>query len=169
MDRQRTEQGRGPQTAKVPLPTKEELKKIVQEGDSQLTVQWAKGIGEDLASRLTTSQFRNVFSTVRQIEMNWPVRIRQTPEKAKEDDTKASKMAYRQLVLLKPKLAYQASREQRGGAGMATLRDLLGDAIDFVGEERQYFQNLLDFMEAILAYHTANAEQQRGQQGGRHG
>jgi CRISPR-associated protein Csm2 len=97
---------------------------------------------------LTSSQIRNVFTTTRQIEMNWPVHAEQ--EEFKE--------AVRQLILLKPKLAYQASRDRRGGIGMKVLYELLVPAIDLVGKNREYFQNFIDFFEAIVAYHTAASE-----------
>jgi CRISPR-associated protein Csm2 len=133
----------------VSLPSDDELKRIIQQGDAYLTVRYAQDIGERLATQLTSSQIRNVFTTARQIEMNWPVR----PESRDE-----VRPAIRQLVMLKPKLAYQASREQKGGIGMKVLRDLLNSAIDLVGDNREHFQNFMDFFEAILAYHTAASE-----------
>jgi CRISPR-associated protein Csm2 len=88
---------------------------------------------------------------VRQIEMSWPVRSET------EESNEEAQQAVRQLILLKPKLAYQASRERRGGIGMAVLRDLMSSAIDLVEADRERFQNLVDFLEAILAYHTAES------------
>jgi len=136
---------RSPSVA-VSLPSEEELRQIIQKGDAALAVQYARDIGERLATQLTSSQIRNVFTTARQIEMNWPIRPKSEDEVLR---------AARQLVLLKPKLAYQASREQRGGIGMKVLRDLLTPAIDLVGNNRNHFQNFIDFFESILAYHTA--------------
>ena len=133
----------------VPLPSPEDLKRIIQLGDANLLVRYAQDLGERLATQLTSSQIRNVFTTARQIQMNWPVRAEK--KEAKNEVQKA----VRQLVLLKPKLAYQASRERRGSFGMRVLRDLLTPAIDLVGEDRDYFENFMDFFEAILAYHTA--------------
>jgi CRISPR-associated protein Csm2 len=129
----------------IPRPTADDLKAIIRDGDAESTVEWGEQLGGVLAMSLTTSQFRNVFSTIRQIEMTWPVR-------ASESEVRA---AARRLVLLRPKLAYQASREAKGGAGMATLRDVLGEAITLVGQDRDRFQHFVDFCEAILAYHTA--------------
>ena len=129
----------------VARPSDEDLSAIIVDGDAERTVQWGCQLGEGLAASLTTSQMRNVFSTVRQIEMSWPLH-------ASETETKA---AARRLVLLQPRLAYQASREARAGAGMATLRDVLGDAISLVDGKRTRFQRFVDFCEAILAYHTA--------------
>jgi CRISPR-associated protein Csm2 len=103
---------------------------------------WAKRIGAVLKSlQLTTSQIRGLFGTVRQIEMNWQ----------RDAGDVEARAAARQLLLLKPKLAYQGQRV----SSVAKLADLLCAAIDFVGTDRNRFGNFVDFFEAILAYHTA--------------
>jgi CRISPR-associated protein Csm2 len=121
----------------------EDLVRIILRGDAQHLTELAETIGTNLARQLTTSQIRNVFGTVRQIEMNWGPR-------ATEQERK---YAARQLILLKPKLAYQAKRER--GKGVQELANVLIPAIDLVGQDRDRFQNFVDFFEAILAYHTA--------------
>ena len=131
----------------------EHLRAIVREGVAYQTVRYAEGIGTRLARQLSTSQLRNVFSTVRQIEMAWP---------AGEPGGRQAQQAQRQLILLKPKLAYQASREAGGGSAMKTLASILSPAIDLVDGDRQRFQHFVDFFEAILAYHTAASEEGRG-------
>ena len=98
----------------------------------------AKAIGEALSDSLTKSQIRNIFGTVRQIEMNWT-----------GDEEKAA--SYRQLLMLKPKLQYQAARTRE----VKPLADVLDNAIDHVGDDRVRFGRFVDFFEAILAYHTA--------------
>ena len=133
----------------ISIPSPSELQVIIRHGDADLAVKYGQSVGEGLAAQLTTSQIRNVFTTVRKIEMNWPVRQDTDQEK------RATSAAVRQLKLLRPKLAYQASREQRGGSGMKTLAALLSSAIELVGEDRGRFQHFVDFFEAILAYHTA--------------
>jgi CRISPR-associated protein Csm2 len=133
----------------VPVPTPDQLKQIVVEGNAETTVTLAKSLGDALAYQLTSSQIRSVFTTARQIEMNWPVR------EDSEDSKLRARKAARQLVLLKPKLAYQASREQRGSSGMKSLAAILSQAIDLVQDNRARFQNFIDFFEAILAYHVA--------------
>ena len=50
-------------------------------------------------------------------------------------------------------MVYQAARER--GGGVKELTNVLTPAIDLVGENRNRFQNFVDFFEAILAYHTA--------------
>lgn len=128
---------------------KDALQKIVVQGDTQLLVSEAKAFGRQLAKkdRLETSQIRNIFGTVRQIEMNWP------RQKATEQQNRD---ALRQLLLLKPKMAYQASRKQ----SVKALQMVLNEAINKVSEgdeekARDRFQNFVDFFEAILAYHKA--------------
>ena len=125
----------------APYPPQEDLQAIIQQGDAKLTVLWAERIGKALARQMTTSQIRNIFGTARQIEMGWT------------SEPEAAKAAVRQLVLLKPRLAYQASRER--GKGIEILRDILTPAIDLVGDSQERFRHFVDFFEAILAYHTA--------------
>ncbi|GAB4532377.1 MAG: type III-A CRISPR-associated protein Csm2 [Anaerolineae bacterium] len=130
-----------PSAAKVPP---EDLGKIIQDGDARLLVERAEEVGSALARQLTTSQIRNIFGTVRQIEMRW------SPQATEADRNWAA----RQILLLKPKLAYQARKER--GRGVDQLADILVPAIDMIGDDRERFQRFVDFFEAILAYHTAS-------------
>jgi len=116
------------------LPDKETIKKII-EGDTKSLVKEADGLGKKLKQNdLTTSQIRNVFGSVKKMEMRG----------FKEQE----------LLLLKPKLAYAASRP---GAKQGTreLREILSTAIDFVEDSQERFENFCNFFEAILAYHRA--------------
>jgi len=131
----------------IPMPPPAELQAIIRENRADLLVKWAEEIGRGLAHQLTTSQIRNIFGTVRQIDMRW------VPKATDQQ----RKYAARQLILLKPKLAYQARRER--GSGVQQLANVLIPAIDLVGDSRERFQNFLDFFEAILAYHTAEGGQ----------
>jgi CRISPR-associated protein Csm2 len=130
-----------------------QLRAIIADGDAQTLVQEAEDLGQRLADgKLSTNQIRNIFGTVRRIEMNWPERPKSAAEKER------ARKAQRELLLLKPKMAYQAKRER--GRGVQDLTRVLNDAIDQVeqGEaetKRQRFQNFVDFFEAILAYHKA--------------
>ena len=125
-------------------PPRVDYEAIIVRGDARVLVDTAERLGKDLANaRLTTSQIRGVFGTVRQIEMNWSASATEGRQR----------QAQRQLILLKPKLAYQA-RRQSGGA-VQQLADALNPAIDLVGEDRERFRNFVDFFEAILAYHKA--------------
>jgi CRISPR-associated protein Csm2 len=116
----------------------DQIRAIITEDKPKLLVDQAKAIGEALSDSLTKSQIRNIFGTVRQIEMNWT-----------GDEEKAA--SYRQLLMLKPKLQYQAARTRE----VKPLADVLDNAIDHVGDDRVRFGRFVDFFEAILAYHTA--------------
>ncbi len=121
--------------------TKQELSEIFEEGNVELLVRKAEELGLDLVrQKLTTSQIRNVFGQVRQIEMRW----RQEP-----------KESYRQAVLLKPKLAYYSKRHEP----LAPLAEVLTQALDLMsqgkdeGERYRRFLRFVEFFEAVLAYH----------------
>jgi CRISPR-associated protein Csm2 len=123
------------------IPGADDFQAIIVEGDPQPLVEWAEIVGQELADiRLTTSQIRNVFGGVRQIEMNWD----QNPQEA-----------YRQAILLKPKMAYFAKRER----GMDHLERALAPALDLVAqvkspqERKDRFVRFVEFFEAVLAYH----------------
>lgn len=122
------------------------LTEIITDPDSTgELVTWADKLGSIFKSlQLSTSQIRNIFGTVRQIEMGWGA------ADTEEEREKKGKQAIRRLLLLKPKLAYQARREK----AVEGLAKVLSAAIDFVGG-RDDFQRFTDFFEAILAYHTA--------------
>jgi CRISPR-associated protein Csm2 len=115
--------------------------RIITQDEPKLLVDEAEKAGKRLADdRLTKSQIRNIFGTVRQIQLNWPPSL--------SDEDKPARV--RELLLLKPKLAYQAAREPK----VRPLADVLDTAIDQVEGERPRFQRLVELFEAILAYHT---------------
>jgi CRISPR-associated protein Csm2 len=116
---------------------------IITQDKPRLLVEKAEKAGQSLATgrdRLTKSQIRNIFGTVRQIQLNWPPGMKPDEERA----------VVRQLLLLKPKLAYQAAREK----AVKPLADVLDAAIDEVEGKQERFQRLVELFEAILAYHT---------------
>ncbi|MBX5492557.1 MAG: type III-A CRISPR-associated protein Csm2 [Chloroflexi bacterium] len=128
-----------------PTPSPAEVRAIIVEGDAETLVQVAERVGRALVKeRLTTSQIRAFFGAVREIEMSWP------PTGADPDTTRARQ---RELLLLRPKLAYQAARAS--GQAVERLRAVLDPAIAEVRGDRQRFQHFVDFFEAILAYHRA--------------
>jgi CRISPR-associated protein Csm2 len=115
----------------------------VLDGDMRTLVQRALEIArdellKDRNDRVTTSQIRNIFGMVKRLEMN-------------RDDP----AVYQQLILIKPKLAYVAGRHNRI-SGLKYLHEILGTAIDLVGDDAVRFQNFCRFFEAILAYHKAH-------------
>lgn len=115
---------------------------IITQDEPKLLVDEADRAGRQLADkRLAKNQIRNIFGTVRQIQLNW------SPSISTED----ARARVRELLLLKPKLAYQAAREPK----VKPLADVLDVAIDQVQGQRERFQRLVELFEAILAYHTA--------------
>jgi CRISPR-associated protein Csm2 len=115
---------------------------IISRDEPKTLVEEAQQAGRELAQqRLTKSQIRNIFGTVRQIQASWPHSISPEDEKAR----------VRELLLLKPKLAYQAARQEK----VKPLADVLDLAIDHVDGKRERFQRFVELFEAILAYHTS--------------
>jgi len=129
---------------------KKSLEKIIKDGDTKSLVEEAEKFGKDLAAKaekkgdkeaLSTSQLRNFFGTVKKIE------ARGKFEREEE----------RELLLLKPKLAYAAKRA--GNNKLSDLKGVLTAAIDMVvsegeGKEKK-FKNFCELFEAILCYHKA--------------
>ena len=122
---------------------------IGDETQSELLVKQAQLIGGKIKSDVTTSQVRNIFGPVRQIQLRWRA---ETPQNEAE-------RAFRQVMLLRPKLAYQAKRANK--SGFYDLEKILGAAIEEIGKARDpqerhaRFRRFVEFFEAILAYHTA--------------
>ena len=131
-----TQNNRGPTAQNVvvaqPHPgSKIKIEKVIEYGGESL-VQKAHDLGEKLAIlELKTTQIRRIYSAVKKIE------------RGGFDQNK--------LVLLKPKLAYAAARNDQ----VTLLKDALTQAIDQVGNEKEKFENFINFFEAILAYHKA--------------
>ncbi len=113
-------------------PTRVTLNKEVITEGGEILVKEAEKFGKQLARNLTTSQIRNIYGAVKKMQM-----------KGGELDT-------HKLLMLKPKLAYAAKRH---GGGVETLKDVLTQAIDHVGNDLKRFNRFVDFFEAILAYH----------------
>jgi CRISPR-associated protein Csm2 len=136
---------------------KDDLAKIIIKGDTKLLVEKANSFGSDLAidkkkkdergrdrvevAKLTTSQIRNFFGTVKKIE-------------SKGFDAEGE----REFLLLKPKLAYAAKKA--GESKLNYLRDVLTDSIDLVisdeGDKKEKFRNFCNLFESILCYHKAS-------------
>jgi CRISPR-associated protein Csm2 len=107
------------------------VQQVIQQG-GKILVQTAEYLGPQLHNgRLTTSQIRNVFGMVKQMEMRG--------------------FDANEFILLKPKLAYAAARANTNGARQ--LKEVLSWAIDEVGNDETKFARFVDFFEAILAYH----------------
>jgi len=122
---------------------KQDLTDILDGTDPQKLVRIAEDIAvetltsEKESERVTTSQIRNIFKTVKSLEAKGTVNTE----------------VISKLVLLKPKLAYAAGRHKV--RGMKVLQTVLSDAIDLVFEKTDRFGMFCSFFEAILAYHKA--------------
>ena len=113
-----------------PFP-REKIQQVIRDGGKTL-VEVAENLGRRLQQeKLTTSQIRNVFGTVKMMEMRG--------------------FEPHEFVLLKPKLAYAAARARSA----ESLKHVLSLAIDEVGNDEAKFARFVDFFEAILAYHKA--------------
>ena len=124
-----------------------DIRTIIQTNDIQKLVDFAEKQGYELqSSGLTTSQIRLSFGQVRQIEAMWSI-------------SGQRKQAERLLMLLKPRIAYQAARDNK--AGSALLRNILSAGIDTVFEDTLLgsdertarFRRFTELFEALLAYH----------------
>lgn len=124
-----------------------DMRAIIQSGDIQKLVSFAEVQGGALQNYgLTTSQIRLSFGQVRQIEAMWSI-------------SGQREQAERLLMLLKPRIAYQAARDNKDGS--ALLRNILSAGIDTVFEDTPpgsdertaRFRRFTELFEALLAYH----------------
>lgn len=127
-----------------------DVKKIMA-GDALLLVKEADRFGHELADdKLSKSQIRNAYGTVRQIRATWADDVEDAEEVRKQ---------LRRVLLLKPRLAYQTKRDK--DQKLKPLADVLTLAIDQIAdgktpkEQTERFGYFVDMFEAILAYHTA--------------
>lgn len=130
-----------------------------------MLVDTAQHVGDWLKKMdFSTSQIRNVFGVVREIEQR--IESLDSQDRSEVDSQQQTEgqpqplpnAAYRDLMLLKPKLAYQYGRAGSEGKknakdAMGLLQRLLSDSIDLVGRDRDRFTHFVEFFEAILAYH----------------
>lgn len=98
---------------------------------------------------LTTSQLRNFFGEMRRIHMK--VRNQQN----------LSGDLLRDFLMLSPKLAYAEARVLKDKRGskikeFVEATDTLIKAVDKAENKKQAFENFVNIIEAIVAYHKAN-------------
>lgn len=112
--------------------------KAVRSGIDNDFIHWAENFGGSIARSVTTSQIRNIYGTVKKLEMTAEV------------DMPA-------VLLLKPRIAYATARNK----GLGDLAQVITKAIDAVNEgkdandKQERFQRFCKGFEAILAYHRA--------------
>ncbi len=99
------------------------------------TVNFTEKFGSYLAkNRLTTSQIRNIYGELKRIQMKG------------FDEEKTS------FLLLLPKMAYAAKRNNNDGlTAFKQVFDLLHKNV----HSAAHYNNMMNIMEAILAYHKA--------------
>jgi CRISPR-associated protein Csm2 len=112
----------------------------ITRGIDKECIRFAEEFGKFLKdNQLTTSQIRNVFGELKRIQMR---------------GFEKEKTAF---LLLKPKMAYAVARHQK--YGLTQLTQVFNKAFDQVNidseQGKTHFQNLIDMMESILAYHKA--------------
>ncbi|MBX3628567.1 MAG: type III-A CRISPR-associated protein Csm2 [Nitrosomonas sp.] len=118
-----------------------EIKSFIQRDDTaKQMVNFAEKLAQDIFRDVSTSQIRNAYGTVKKLEMQ----------------STFTNKSHRELLLLKPKLAYARGRANRKEA-FKQLEDALGAGIDAVDvKQPETFKRFCNFFEAILAYHKAN-------------
>ncbi|MFW5983265.1 MAG: type III-A CRISPR-associated protein Csm2 [bacterium] len=113
--------------------------KWITEGIDKEGVDFASELGSFVNKQgLSTSQIRNVFGELKRIQMK---------------GFKNEKTAF---ILLKPKMAYANTKNDKGGLKeLGKIFDKAYSLIDTQQEENgeKQFNNLVNFMEAVLAYH----------------
>lgn len=121
----------------------DEIRSFIQRDDTaKQMVNFAEKLAQDIFRDVSTSQIRNAYGTVKKLEMQ------------SMQSTFTDKL-HRELLLLKPKLAYARGRSQRKDA-FKQLEDALGAGIDAVDvKQPETFKRFCNFFEAILAYHKA--------------
>lgn len=148
------------------LPPPDVVEAIIKhEHAAETLVTWAEKLGRGLVDNegLTATQLRGFFGVVRQIQAE----VIADMIKARTE-TALSVNVQRQLKLLKPKLAYQAARDQgsskRDGPqtrkdGVLRLKEILEPAIDHIEDKPDRFRRFVEYFEAIVAYHKVAEEQ----------
>jgi len=124
---------------------------ITADPNGQELVKQAEILGTKLYREgVTTSQMRSIFSEARQIEASWG----------------KGNSALR-LSMLKPKLAYQKARQPKNAKtafGDLVLDltqgiDAVLDSKVSVEERDKRFKKLMNYFEAVIAYHRAADDQ----------
>jgi CRISPR-associated protein Csm2 len=120
---------------------------------SRVTPQTLNELGDHWGQQLRsvkTHQIRNLYSAVQ--------RIRATAERRSENQPENIAEINRQLIFLKPKLAYASGRQEKDDQKkiMRDLRDFLVKAIDGVVKSQDHKEardNFFFLVESIVAYH----------------
>lgn len=122
-----------------PKDRRAEIQKWIQNGIDKEAVEFAHEFGKQIAETgLTTSQIRNIFGEMRRIQMKGYI--------SEKTD----------FILLKPKMAYTAKRNDKKGLyDFFYLFEIGYDCVNTNNDPqgKQQFENLMNLLEAVLAYH----------------
>jgi len=102
----------------------------------------AEYYGNDFHKEIKTAQIRNIFSSIQAIRTKFRI------------EGKVSDELIRELILLKPKVAYAKGRNKK--REFETLYYMMKNAIDKTVESKQKdlaLKNFIALMESIVAYH----------------
>lgn len=134
------------------------IEQIIQQDEPELLVKQAELLAQQLRSdEASKTQVRKLYGTMKQIELSWPVHVKTDDERQARDD------AYRELILFKPRLAYQGEKHP----ALRPLTKTIQRGIDAVGKDRRRLQRLSQFFEATLAYYVATPYRNPSRKGGR--
>lgn len=114
---------------------------ITLDASAKAMVESAEELGRHLKEKkVTTSQMRNAYGNMKKLEMaGWQ-----------------GNRTQREMLLLKPRLAYAVGRQTDHAVkeGLENLRQVIDNAINAVTDEES-FKRFCQFFEAIIAYHKA--------------
>ncbi|MDZ4716972.1 MAG: type III-A CRISPR-associated protein Csm2 [Roseiflexaceae bacterium] len=156
-----------------------EIQKIISDpAEVSLMISCAEWFGKRLVSaNLTTTQVRGIFGTVRQIQAEIDAFVSAQSGRVRTATSVPPPVLLpvdvkRKLMMLIPRMAFQARREKDNGKGdgVEQLKVVLDQAIaSVVGSEEPHaggqigrFRRFVDFFEATLAYHKANGGRDQG-------
>lgn len=120
-------------------------RKLLRNYEIRELVKQAEDLGSYLQQQgLKTNQIRKFLDAVNQLRV----------ELGQDKDENFSIIKDR-VVLLKPKLAYAAARQQEGKRNpVKPLSDVISEAIDTVHDSPDFYR-LVQLIESIIAYHKA--------------
>jgi CRISPR-associated protein Csm2 len=108
----------------------------------------AEDEGKAYAQGIKTNQIRNFFAHVNQMR----TRFKQAEVQGDKKNDEVMQTLERQLILLKPKLAYAAGRQTVVKPMYIYLAQVIDATTGSVNKEKA-FQNFFDLVEGIVAYH----------------
>lgn len=106
-----------------------------KEYSGDLLVKDAESLAESIRD-LKTAQLRRIYGEVKRIEM----------------DVQKDKFSRERIVLLKPRLAYAARKDEYKKDDLTRIKNVFSLCIDRI-KDQDDFSRFVSFFEAILAYH----------------